>query len=261
MHPCLPAPRPRWHLLCCQRGAWGVCFAVEARGATRRHGGSFFFFSPALVRTDVDGLLRDHGAVGLVDDAIDLLEVVRVGDDLVTGEDILFARRWSAIFTPVMARGHTGLRRGGATSPWRGNEQLVAKGGSRAKEEASCARAGELPRGLANERERHSRCKSSFWRFCDESTKVADAGREMGTWRSKQVKEGGEGDSGRCFLHLVAAGGPARAGGVWKIHCLGLVAGGWADGRRSLGCLGCSGLWLLLQSVVGFTSPSQSRRA
>lgn len=63
------------------------------------------------------------------------------------------------------------------------------------------------------------------------------------------------------LLHLVAAGGPARAGGVWKIHCLGLVAGGWADGRRSLGCLGCSGLWLLLQSVVGFTSPSQSRRA
>lgn len=39
--------------------------------------------------TDVDSALSDHGAVGLVNDAIDLLEVVGVGDDLVTGEDIL----------------------------------------------------------------------------------------------------------------------------------------------------------------------------
>jgi hypothetical protein len=33
----------------------------------------------------------DLGAVGLVDDTVNLLEVVRVGDDLVTGEDILGA--------------------------------------------------------------------------------------------------------------------------------------------------------------------------
>ncbi len=34
--------------------------------------------------TDVDLL-----AVGLVDDTVNLLEIVRVGDDLVVGEDIL----------------------------------------------------------------------------------------------------------------------------------------------------------------------------
>lgn len=42
------------------------------------------------VRTDVDGALSDHGAVGLVDDAINLLEIVRVGDDLVVGDEVLF---------------------------------------------------------------------------------------------------------------------------------------------------------------------------
>lgn len=38
----------------------------------------------------------DLGAVGLVDDTVNLLEVVRVGDDLVTGEDILRMRSASA---------------------------------------------------------------------------------------------------------------------------------------------------------------------
>jgi hypothetical protein len=41
-------------------------------------------------RTDRDGALDDHGAIGLVDDAIDLLQVVRVPDDLVSGDDVLF---------------------------------------------------------------------------------------------------------------------------------------------------------------------------
>jgi hypothetical protein len=40
----------------------------------------------------------DLGAVGLVDDAVNLLEIVRVGDDLVTGEDILGAM--SALCAP-----------------------------------------------------------------------------------------------------------------------------------------------------------------
>ena len=43
----------------------------------------------ANVRTDIDGLLGDHGTVCFVDDAVDLLQVVGVGDDLVIGEDIL----------------------------------------------------------------------------------------------------------------------------------------------------------------------------
>lgn len=45
------------------------------------------------LRTDLDSLLRDHGAVSLVDNAINLSEVVGVRDDLVTGEDILDSGR------------------------------------------------------------------------------------------------------------------------------------------------------------------------
>jgi len=45
-------------------------------------------------RTDLDGALDDHGAVGLIDDAIDLLQVIGVRDDLVSGDDIL--RWWEA---------------------------------------------------------------------------------------------------------------------------------------------------------------------
>jgi len=40
-------------------------------------------------RTDVDGALDDHSAIDLVDDAINLLQIVRVRDDLVSGEGIL----------------------------------------------------------------------------------------------------------------------------------------------------------------------------
>lgn len=43
----------------------------------------------AGARTDLDGALDDHGAVDLVDDAINLLQIVRVRDDLVVGDDIL----------------------------------------------------------------------------------------------------------------------------------------------------------------------------
>lgn len=42
-----------------------------------------------VLLTDFDSTLSDHGAVGLVDDAIDQLEIVRVRDDLVVGEDVL----------------------------------------------------------------------------------------------------------------------------------------------------------------------------
>jgi hypothetical protein len=39
--------------------------------------------------TNFDTTLLDHGAVGLVDDTIDLLEVVGVRDELVIVDDIL----------------------------------------------------------------------------------------------------------------------------------------------------------------------------
>lgn len=45
------------------------------------------------LRTDLDGALGDHGAVGFIDNAVDLLEVVRVRDDLVVAENILEAGR------------------------------------------------------------------------------------------------------------------------------------------------------------------------
>lgn len=41
------------------------------------------------LHTNFDSTLLDHGTVGLVDDAINLLEVVGVGDELVTVEDVL----------------------------------------------------------------------------------------------------------------------------------------------------------------------------
>jgi len=44
-------------------------------------------------RTDLNGTLNDHLAVDLVDDAIDLLQVVRIRDDLVVGDGILFEKR------------------------------------------------------------------------------------------------------------------------------------------------------------------------
>lgn len=64
------------------------------------------FASRKCRHTDVDGALSDHGAVGLVNDAIDLLEVVGVGDDLVTGEDILESQQLASFrwYKPVAAR-------------------------------------------------------------------------------------------------------------------------------------------------------------
>jgi len=41
------------------------------------------------IRTDFDSAEGNHGAVDLVHSTIDLLQVVGVGDDLVTGENIL----------------------------------------------------------------------------------------------------------------------------------------------------------------------------
>lgn len=46
-------------------------------------------------RTDVVGTDGDLGAVGLVGDTVDLLEVVRVGDDLVAGDEVLWS--WSTL--------------------------------------------------------------------------------------------------------------------------------------------------------------------
>jgi hypothetical protein len=41
------------------------------------------------MRTEALASNADHLAVGLVGNAVNLLEVIRVGDDLVIGEDIL----------------------------------------------------------------------------------------------------------------------------------------------------------------------------
>ena len=62
------------------------------------------------VRTDVDGALGNHGTVGLIDDAVDLLEVVRVRDDLVVGDDVLAARGLELV-NLCLSRRHGGLPR------------------------------------------------------------------------------------------------------------------------------------------------------
>ena len=50
-----------------------------------------------LVHTDFDGTEGDHGTVDFVDGTIDLLQIVRVGDDLVTGDNILYRRTMLAL--------------------------------------------------------------------------------------------------------------------------------------------------------------------
>ena len=45
-----------------------------------------------FVHTDFDGTEGNHGTVDFVDGTIDLLQIVRVGDDLVTGDNILYRR-------------------------------------------------------------------------------------------------------------------------------------------------------------------------
>ena len=60
-----------------------------------------FFFLDVLagaserrgVRTDFDGAKSDHGTVDFVNNAIDFLEVVGIGNDLVTSDDILFSEK------------------------------------------------------------------------------------------------------------------------------------------------------------------------
>ena len=42
-----------------------------------------------VIRTDLDSTKSNHGTVDFVDGSIDFLEVVGVGDDLVTSDNIL----------------------------------------------------------------------------------------------------------------------------------------------------------------------------
>jgi len=68
---------------------------AEAVGDVEDHLGvvvdGFLAFLGRWVGADVDALAahRDLLAVGFVRDAVDLLEAVRVGDDLVAGDDVL----------------------------------------------------------------------------------------------------------------------------------------------------------------------------
>lgn len=51
-------------------------------------------------RTNVVGTERDHAAVGLVNGAVDFLEVVRVREDFVAGDDVLLNRNESENVSP-----------------------------------------------------------------------------------------------------------------------------------------------------------------
>ena len=57
------------------------------------------------VGTSIEGLTTDSdlGAVGLVDNAVDLLEVVRVRDELVVGDDVLLYTRSVTVLSPSSA--------------------------------------------------------------------------------------------------------------------------------------------------------------
>ena len=60
------------------------------------------------VRTDADGAEGDHGAVDLIGDAVDLLDVIRVRDDLVIGDDVLGAAGGVSAAVAVVAADETG---------------------------------------------------------------------------------------------------------------------------------------------------------
>lgn len=62
--------------------------------------------------TDFDGTESDHSAVNLINDPIDLLEIVRVGDDLVASKDVLNSERMSVITSPQFVIARTSRRRG-----------------------------------------------------------------------------------------------------------------------------------------------------
>jgi hypothetical protein len=53
------------------------------------------------IRTDFDGAESDHLAVDLVDNAINFLEIVGVGDDLVAGDKILSGKARLANRSPT----------------------------------------------------------------------------------------------------------------------------------------------------------------
>jgi hypothetical protein len=53
-----------------------------AHGALCDHGG-------VEKRTELLSSNSDHSAIGLIRNAVDLLDIIRVGDDLVIGEDVL----------------------------------------------------------------------------------------------------------------------------------------------------------------------------
>lgn len=55
------------------------------------------------IRTDFDCTESDHGTVDLVDNAVDFLKVVGVGDDLVTGDNILLRARMLAMRSPTFS--------------------------------------------------------------------------------------------------------------------------------------------------------------
>ena len=65
--------------------------------------------------TDLNVALGDHGAVGLVDDPVDLLQVVRVRDHLVVGDNVLWGTKWVSDRGTAggMRRGREGGRREG----------------------------------------------------------------------------------------------------------------------------------------------------
>jgi hypothetical protein len=50
----------------------------------------FVLFRGSLVHTNLDGTEGNHGTIDFVDGAIDLLEIVGVRDDLVTGDNVLY---------------------------------------------------------------------------------------------------------------------------------------------------------------------------
>lgn len=80
------------------------------------------------VLTDFDGAQGDHGTITLVDSAIDLLKIIGVGDDLITGDNILNVSKVSH-FPTIGSTCWRSLReyRGVEPTPSRRTELLTLK--------------------------------------------------------------------------------------------------------------------------------------
>ena len=62
--------------------------------------GRYYISRDGRIRTDFDGAEGDHGTIDFINGAVNLLQIVRVRDNLITSDNILYRFAMSAIDFP-----------------------------------------------------------------------------------------------------------------------------------------------------------------